>query len=120
MTPAHIVFTPYRTVLVLALAAGFTLVGYTFLVSLPLIQGPSLTVTDPKSARIGNVAHIAGTTKRVAFLTVNEEAVPLSEDGSFSVYRAYPPGYTAVEIKARDRFGREIVTTSAFITEYSK
>ena len=119
MSLGRIVASPYRAALILAGVIVATIIGYTLSVSLPLLQGPLLAVIEPSGGSESGIAHIAGETKRVAFLEINGEEVPLSEDGSFSVYRAYPPGYTAVEIKARDRFGREIRKTFAFITTYS-
>ncbi|MEK9177362.1 MAG: hypothetical protein AAB923_03635, partial [Patescibacteria group bacterium] len=61
-------------------------------------------------------ATISGDTRRVSYLSINGLPVAVSEDGSFSVKRAYPPGYTEVVITAKDRFGRQRSRTVSFIT----
>ena len=103
-------------VLIVAVILGFSVISYTILVFSPFLKGPLLVITEPRSTAALGVVKIAGTTERVAFLTINGEEVPLSEGGDFSAYRAFPPGYTALEIRVRDRFGREEVRTLALIT----
>jgi hypothetical protein len=82
---------------------------------LPLLEGPSLHATAVTGAH-GDTA-IQGTTKRVSYLEINGAAVPLAEDGSFSVERAYPVGYTAITITVRDRFGRSLTKKLNAVTE---
>lgn len=105
MTPRKsIVFTPGRIALSLGALAIAVILGYSVYAALPLVQGPFLSAT----ATTGNHAVlISGMTKRVAFLEVNGAPIPIQENGSFRIERAYPPGYTAITITARDRFGKQ-------------
>jgi len=120
MTPRPFSFTPRRAVMIVSAGLGLILLGYVLFVSLPLIEGPSFSILEPQTPVVEGITKISGTTKRVAFLEINGEPIPLSEEGKFAVYRAYPAGYTALVIKARDRFGREKTETVTFITDNKK
>ena len=100
-----IAFTPRRTVLFISGVALLIILGYSAYAALPLIQGPSLTATATIDT---DAVLISGMTRRVAFLEVNGAPVPLQENGSFLAKRAYPPGYTAITVTARDRFGKGV------------
>ena len=62
---------------------------------------------------------ITGATKRVSFLEINSMPVSLEENGNFTVTRAYPTGYTALQAVARDRFGRAITKTITFVVTHN-
>ncbi len=114
MSPRRSVsLSPARAIRLLGLALAVFLVGYSAFVALPLLMGPSLSVSDPWEE---GATVIKGETARVSFLEINGEAVSLKEDGSFEVRRAFPAGYTDLVIVARDRFGREIRKHITFIT----
>lgn len=99
----------------LALGAGVIVIAsYSLYAALPYLLGPSLTAT---ASAEGADTVIAGKTERVAYLSIDGAAVPLQEDGSFSEERSFPSGYTAVEISAKDRFGRSLTKTLTFITK---
>lgn len=100
-----IAFTPRRTALFIGGFAVLIILGYSAYAAFPLIQGPSLTATATIDT---STVLISGMTHRVAFLEVNGAPIPLQEDGSFLAERAYPPGYTAITITARDRFGKGV------------
>ncbi len=108
-------FSPARAALVLSLVALCIVVGYSFYAALPYIEGPSMTLQETQTTE--GLTAISGTTERVSFLSIDGAPVPLSEDGTFSVRRAYPRGYTALQVVARDRFGRAITKEIAFVTE---
>ncbi len=103
-----ITFTPRRAAIIAGIVAVLMIVGYSGYAALPFLSGPYLKAS---AKALDQTASIQGTAKRVSFLEVNGAAVPLKEDGSFFIERAFPPGYTAVTITARDRFGREVVTS---------
>lgn len=117
MTPRPLSFAPRHAAWVAGIGLGAIFLGYVLFVSLPLIEGPSFAVLEPSTSVVRGVATIRGTTQRVAFLEINGAPVSLSENGDFTVYRAYPAGYTALVITVRDRFGREKTQTITFITE---
>ncbi len=96
-----------------AVALGvLIIVGYTLYAGLPYLLGSALTVSE---TTIRGITTVSGATERVAFLSVDGAPVPLQEDGSFSVERAYPLGYTAVVVSVRDRFGRTLTKTLTFL-----
>lgn len=101
-----------RSGIILGCIAVAVIAGYAFYALLPYLSGPSLSAHE---ATENGVTTVTGRTERVSYLSVNGAPVPLSEDGSFSVKRAYPPGYTAVTLSAKDRFGREITRTLTFL-----
>lgn len=115
MSPRPIVFTPRLASIVLGTSALLVILGYTLYALFPLLEGPRLLVQADTA--LSGVTVISGETERVSFLAVNEEQVPVDEGGFFSVTRAYPPGYTALTVSARDRFGRERVKRLSFITK---
>lgn len=106
--------SPFRTGIVLGILAAVVILGYAFYAIYPYLSGPSLSVVKTTSE---GLTTIVGRTERVSYLSIDGAAVPLSEDGSFSVKRAYPPGYTAVTVSAKDRFGRTITRTLTFLNQ---
>lgn len=108
-----------RTYLVLALGGTVVILAYALFATRTLLSGPSLTLITPRdNLTYSGALLIEGRTARVSYLSVNGSPVPLAEDGSFALERAYPPGYTVLEVRARDRFGREVVRTVPFIQTY--
>jgi hypothetical protein len=103
---------PLYTLLTLGLV-----IGYTLFVAMPYLRGPSLTIVTPREGETvtGPLVSIYGKTERVSYLAINDLPVPLLEDGTFAVERAYPPGYTVFTVRIRDRFGREEVRTINFL-----
>jgi len=88
---------------------------YGALVATPFVEGPAITLNQPEHTESGTVI-LSGNTKRVSKVSVNELEIPITDQGSFSVERAYPAGYTVVVITASDRFGRSREETLTFIT----
>lgn len=110
-------FSTNRPYYLLALLGLTIVVGYGFFVASPYLLGPSLTVLSPiqGSAISSPTVTVTGKTERVSYLSINDLPVPLLEDGTFSVERSYPTGYTVIVVRARDRFGREVTDTVRFI-----
>ncbi len=94
------------------------LLGYSLFVSMPLLLGPSLTVTEPRFGAVNATSSvvIAGTSNRVNTLWVNDTKTPIAPDGSFKVVRTIPAGYTTLTVRATDRFGRTVTTQVPFIS----
>jgi len=99
---------------IVAIFAVLLIAGYTLYAGLPYLLGPSLsaTVTTQDGTTV-----ISGKTARVSFLSIDNSPVPLQEDGTFSEILSFPPGYTAVMISAKDRFGRNLRKTITFVTK---
>lgn len=109
MAPRNtIAFTPARTALFLGGLGLALIIGYSIYAALPLLQGPALTASvNP----LTHTVSITGMTERVAFLQIDGAPIDLKEDGSFSIERAYPAGYTSITVTAQDRFGKKITKT---------
>lgn len=106
-----------RPLYVLMGAALAIIVAYGLFVATPYLLGPSLTVRTPEEgATVSSpTVLVSGETERVSYVSINNLPVPLSEDGTFAVERAYPKGYTVIMVEARDRFGRSVTDTIRFI-----
>ena len=89
-------------------------VGYSFFAALPYLEGPALSVHETTTQ---GLTVISGTTARVSFLSIDGAPVSLSENGAFSARRAYPSGYTDVQVSVTDRFGRTISKTLTFLNK---
>jgi hypothetical protein len=77
--------------------------GYSAYALYPLLAGPEF---DASVSEYNEGIVIAGTVKRVASVWVNDLPVPITDQGLFSIFRAYPPGYTEIVVRVADRFGR--------------
>lgn len=110
-------FSNHSPLILLAVVAFLGILAYGLFVATPYLRGPKLTIESPQSGASVTTPTVIvrGTTERVSFLTVNDLPVPLLEDGSFAVERAYPAGYTVVVVRVRDRFGRELTDTVEFL-----
>lgn len=106
-----------RAVFAIGAGVGVLILAYALFVASPYLRGPYLTLTSPLAGSTVSTStvEVAGITKRVSYLSIDDMAVPLAEDGSFKVVRAYPAGYTVVVVRARDRFGRENVQEVRFV-----
>ena len=91
--------------------------GYALFAASPYLLGPSLTITIPEADGIVSTptVTVSGKTSRVTYVALNGQPIPLLEDGTFTVERAFPRGYTVLVIEARDRFDREVVQTVRFL-----
>ncbi|OGG44681.1 hypothetical protein A2841_00800 [Candidatus Kaiserbacteria bacterium RIFCSPHIGHO2_01_FULL_48_10] len=111
----NVTITPRLAAIFLGTLTLVVLLGYSFYAALPYLEGPSLTVST-ETAENG-LTEIRGNTARVSYLAINGNPEAINEDGSFSIRRAYPSGYTAIIIAAKDRFGREIKKEVSVVIE---
>lgn len=114
-------FSTSRPLYILATLGLVCVLGYSLFAAKPYLSGPSLTIQTPREGETVSTATVSiyGKTERVSYLAINDLPVPLLEDGTFAVERAYPPGYTVFTVRARDRFGREEVRTIRFLHTYN-
>jgi hypothetical protein len=105
---------PLRAGAIAGALAAVVIGGYTLYATLPYLLGPSLKAVETTA---NGKTTIAGMTERVSYLSIDGMNVPLQENGSFSAERAYPVGYTAITISAKDRFGRTITRTLSFLNK---
>ncbi len=106
-------FTPAKTAVVAGVVGLLIIASYSVFAALPLLEGPSLKATV--AVNESGIASIQGVTERVSFLEINGSPIPLQEDGSFAIERAYPAGYTAITVIAKDRFGKGITKKLSFL-----
>lgn len=99
---------------IVAVIAVGAVLAYAAFASASLFQQPSVLLNELVH-RAPGVVVLSGTTQFVSKLTVNGVDVALGEDGSFSIERAFPPGYTVIMVEASDRFGREVTYTRTVI-----
>lgn len=74
-----------------------------------IILGPSIRVTYPMDgARVeAPVYTLTGVAKNVAYISLNDRPIYLSEKGEFNEKLIAPSGLSIITIRARDRFGRQ-------------
>lgn len=101
----------------LSAAGALVALAYAAFAVFPLASGPHLSATATFDSARGTTI-IAGSAPRVSRLSINGLEVPVSEDGAFSIERAFPLGYTVVDIAASDRFGRSRETILTFVTAH--
>ncbi len=111
-----IVFKPARIGLFFGVFTLLVIAGYSAYAAWPLLEGPSLEVL--LSVTPSHTITLTGATSRVSILQVDGGGVPLGEDGSFSIERAMPPGYTAITVLAEDRFGRRTTKIIPFLNTF--
>ncbi|MDE1944596.1 MAG: hypothetical protein KGH97_03850 [Patescibacteria group bacterium] len=87
-------------------------VGYGLVEALPLITGPTLSITSPTNdaSYPGGVVTIEGTVLRAAELTLDGATVLHNQNGSFSSTLTFPRGSSILTFVATDRFGRTVDT----------
>lgn len=89
-------------------AALLLFLGYLLFQYRAAFFAPSLTVSEPKQgATVTDEVMVKGKTDREATVLVNEKAVSLETDGSFSKKLILFPGDTTITVQAKNRFGKE-------------
>ena len=86
--------------------------------ALPLLAGPSLTLTSPVETQVfrDNTVSISGVAKRTEKLTLNGTLLPIDAEGRFSKTLIISSGGAILSLTATDRFGKSIgVSRSVFI-----
>jgi hypothetical protein len=88
-------------------------VGYVLFNSRIFIAGPQLTVISPVDGISVNEKKIVleGNTFNTSFISVNDRAISVDEQGNFSVPILLQDGYNQVVIKAHDKFDRQVTQT---------
>lgn len=78
-----------------------------------LIIGPTIEIFTPlnNSETEENILTIKGKTKNAASISLNEKPIFVDKQGLFEEKLLLSPGFNTIEIKAKDRFKKEIVKT---------
>lgn len=93
--------------MLIVLFAGFLLFQYR-----SAIFPPALTVSSPKEGgTLSQEVTVSGTADSDATVLVNNQAVSVDSKGAFVKKLTLFPGKTIIEIKAKNRFGKETTVT---------
>jgi len=78
-----------------------------------VILGPQIQIDTPKDNAIltSNVLVVSGRAENVAYLSLDGRQIYTDKDGNWSEKLIAPLGISILELRARDRFGREIEKT---------
>jgi hypothetical protein len=89
------------------------LVSYGIFNARNLITGPTIEIFSPgQNTETGeNVIDIKGQAKNVTFISLNEKPISVDMEGLFEEKLLLSPGSNIIEIRARDRFKKEIIKT---------
>lgn len=90
------------------------LVSYGIFNARNLILGPSIEIFSPASLQIEteeNTITIKGRAKNIVYLSLNERPISVDTEGLFEEKLLLSPWFNIIEIKARDRFKKEVCKT---------
>lgn len=95
----------------LIIVSVLLLISYGIFNARNLIMGPKVLIFNPaeNSETNENTVEIKGQAKNVAFISLNEKPISIDTEGFFSEKLLLSPGSNIIEIKAKDRFKKEIL-----------
>ena len=95
------------------MASVLLLISYGIFNALNLIIGPTIEIFSPAKdiETTENVIDIKGRAENVAFISLNEKPIFVDKEGLFDEKLLLSPGSNIIEIRARDRFKKEILKT---------
>lgn len=85
------------------------ILGYGYLKTRDLFRGVKLTVETLEDGQTVNnpLLLLKGSAKKAVYLSINDREIFLTLDADFQDSLLLLPGYNIIEIKTRDRFGKE-------------
>lgn len=116
---------PYRDsrLTKIVLIAFFVLLAaYAYYEGRGFLRGPTIEIENRAMEVSEPLITIEGSAKRIASLSMNGKALPVTEDGAFAEDYLLSPGYNRIVLEARDRYGKateriiEIVYTPSGVT----
>lgn len=89
------------------------LVSYGLFNARNLIIGPTVEIFSPAAdlKTEQNILIIKGRAKNISFLSLNEKPIFVDTEGLFEEKLLLSPGSNIIEIKAKDRFKKEVLKT---------
>ena len=102
----------------LAIGVLALLVVYGAFKALPLVSGPSITLTSPSENQTFNtgIVTISGQAGHTENLYLNGTLLPIDARGRFSTSLTLPHGGAILSLTAADRFGKQVsVRRSVFV-----
>ncbi|MEY4747603.1 MAG: Glucodextranase, domain [Candidatus Parcubacteria bacterium] len=100
---------PYRDsrITKIALAVFFLIVvGYGYFEAQGLLFGPMIAVESSVTRVHDPLISVKGKAERIASLTMNGRAIPVTESGAFDEPYMLAPGYNRIVLDAKDTYGR--------------
>jgi len=94
-----------RSVIALSLCA---VAGYAYFEARQFLAGPCVTVTSPSDGFIVSDSPIivSGNAQHISEITLSGNIIFVDEKGQFEQLVPLSPGYSVIEIKVKDRYGR--------------
>jgi len=98
----------YKTAIFITLIIFFALYGVVRAKN--FIKGPEISISYPNNGEevLSPEIEIKGKAKNISNISLNGRQIFTNDKGEFKEHLLLPPGYTIIEVKATDRFGREI------------
>lgn len=89
------------------------LVSYGIFNARSLIVGPTIEIFSPatETETMENIIIIRGKAENISFISMNEKPIFVNKEGLFEEKLLLSPGSNIIEIKAKDRFKKEISKT---------
>ncbi len=104
--------------IIIKIAVGLILfiivAGYSYYEMRNFLAGPKIEIISPKDGELKNqsLINIKGTAKNISKLFLNDRQIFTDEKGVFNEELLLSLGYNIIEIKAEDKFNREIKKTA--------
>ena len=101
---------PYRDSRITRTAIGIfflIVVGYAYFELHGILYGPTIEVTSDTSATHDSFITITGTAGRISSLSMNGQAVSVTEAGAFAEPYLLAPGLNRIVLEAKDKYGRD-------------
>jgi Glucodextranase, domain B len=91
--------------------AVIVIITYSFFATRDLLMGPQINITSPENGSTvsESLVLIHGTTKNIKSISLNDRPIFIDQEGRFGEQLLLAPGYTILTLRAKDRFGREVV-----------
>lgn len=83
-----------------------TVAAYAYYEGRGLLFGPVIEIENRVMEVSDPFVTIEGSTRRIATLSMNGKAIPVTEEGAFSEPYVLAPGYNRIVLSARDRYGK--------------
>lgn len=100
---------PYRDSRITRVLIGvffLVVIGYAAFELRGIVQGPVIMVTSASTKTDEPLIMITGTASRISSLSMNGEAVSVTERGDFTEPYLLAPGLNLIVLEARDKYGR--------------
>src|SRR5271168_2930430 len=87
--------------------------GYAYYQARKIIDGPQIKIDSPTNGEVFNTSFIdiKGNAQNITSISLDDRPILIDQNGNFDEKLLLPPGYTIIDMKAEDRFSRNIEKT---------